>query len=176
LQLASDDAGVVQIAATIFSLVEGNFPKGAMLADRGVELNPNLANAWNVRAWISLLRGQYVSALDDFARALRLNPIDPLMAPFIFYGNALTCFFLSRPEEGIAWAEKTLLYRPGDTNGLLSVAINAQLAGRTDKVLEAVNRVRELQPTLTVSYIKQVWRPDDQGILYEALDRLGLPE
>ena len=181
LQLAADDADVVCSAAAIFSFVKGDFSEGAMLADRAVELNPNLAAGWNARGWIGASQGEYERALADFARAMRLNPIDPRMVYFLCYGNALTCFFLKRPEEGTLWAEKTLLYRPGDINGLLSLAMNARLAGRADKASEAVARIRELHPKLTVSYIKRVWfsrqRPSvDQTMLDKALDGLGLPE
>jgi hypothetical protein len=41
-------------------------------------MTPNLSDAWRFSAWVRVWLGEPDVAIDNFARAMRLNPRDPL--------------------------------------------------------------------------------------------------
>ena len=45
--------------------------------DRGLAVNPNLAQAWLLSSWLKIWRGELDLALDHVAQAMRLSPVDP---------------------------------------------------------------------------------------------------
>ena len=81
-QLAADigqnDSEALWMAGHALSQLAGEFERGVALIERSLVLNPNSANAWvsscNVRSYI----GDARTAIEHFARAERLNPIDSM--------------------------------------------------------------------------------------------------
>jgi len=57
-------------------LLNGEVDRGSDLIERVLVNNPNFANAWNGRGFISIIRGDGARALESFDRAIRLNPVD----------------------------------------------------------------------------------------------------
>jgi tetratricopeptide (TPR) repeat protein len=51
----------------------------ATFVDRALVLNPNLAGAWYASGWVRVHRGEPEIAIEHFARAMRLSPLDPQM-------------------------------------------------------------------------------------------------
>ncbi len=49
------------------------------MADRAVALNPNSSLAWHCRGWVYRNVGLHEEAILSLERAVRLNPIDPLL-------------------------------------------------------------------------------------------------
>ena len=45
--------------------------------DRALVLNPNLAGAWYASGWTRLWLGESEVAINHFAHAMRLSPLDP---------------------------------------------------------------------------------------------------
>jgi adenylate cyclase len=41
-------------------------------------LNPNMTNAWHLSGWTNIYIGDPDKAVEHFARAMRLNPLDPI--------------------------------------------------------------------------------------------------
>ena len=39
-----------------------------------IQLNPRLADAWNLRGWVRLRRGEFDAAIGELTRALALDP------------------------------------------------------------------------------------------------------
>ena len=50
---------------------------GAALIDRALVLNSNLAEAWYYGGWVKNFLGEPEAAIERFARAMRLSPLDP---------------------------------------------------------------------------------------------------
>ncbi len=54
------------------------YGRGLSMVERGVALNPNLAVAWSMLGWVSVICGQPERAIESFEKMIRLIPLDPL--------------------------------------------------------------------------------------------------
>jgi tetratricopeptide (TPR) repeat protein len=76
VELGKDDA--VALAAAGWALVYVVRDLGAAgLIDRALVLNSNLAEAWFYGGWVKTFLGEPEAAIERFARAMRLSPLDP---------------------------------------------------------------------------------------------------
>src|SRR5207245_4389666 len=94
-----------------------DFWAGAALSERALVLNSNLAEAWNFGGWVKIFLGEPEPALERFARAMRLSPLDP-RATEMRAGPAYAHFFLGRYDEAASWAAMALQDRPDYQPGL----------------------------------------------------------
>src|SRR4029453_16280572 len=110
--------------------------------DRALVLNSNLAEAWNFGGWVKIWLGEPEAAIERFARAMHLSPLDPgLMA--MGAGTAYAHFFLSRDDEAASWAAMALQCSPDYLPGLRITAASNAMAGRPEQAHEAVAPARE---------------------------------
>src|ERR1700724_2119744 len=95
-------------------------------------------------------------------------------------GTAHAHFFLGRYDEAASWAAMTLQDNPDIQAGLRIDAASNAMAGRPEQAQKAVARLRQLNPALHVSTLKDVLGPyrraDDLSRYQEALRQAGLPE
>jgi len=151
---------------------------GAALIDRALALNSNLAQAWNWGGWVKNFLGEPEPAIERFARAMRLSPFDPFVRA-MRGGTAYAHFFLGRYDEAVSWAAMALQDSPDFQPGLRIAAASNAMAGRPEQARRAVARLRQLNPALRVSTLKNVvgpWRVDYLARLEEGLRQAGLPE
>ena len=80
-------------------------------------LNTNLAVAWYWGGWVKNYLGAPEAALERFARAMRLSPLDPFV-PGMRAGTAHAHFLLGRYDEAASWAAMALQDRPDFQPGL----------------------------------------------------------
>ena len=123
-------------------------------------------------------RGELDAAIDYHARAMRLTPLDPNLFQ-MQTGTAFAHLLAGRYDDASHWSEKAfrsqLNYLPA---AALRAASNA-LAGRMEEAQEGLKRVRQIDPTLRVSNLKDwypIRRAQDLAILAEGLRKAGLPE
>ena len=151
---------------------------GAALIDRALVLNSNLAEAWNFGGWVKTFLGEPETAIERFARTMRLNPLDPRMMG-MRAGTAASHFFLDRYDEAVSWAAMALQDNPDYQTGLRYAAASNAMAGRPEQAHEAIARLRQLNPALRVSDLKDQaghrWA-EDLSRLEEGLRQAGLPE
>ncbi len=178
IMVGRDDAVALSHAGQALAYVAGELDEGRIMVERAIALNPNLALAWNYGGWIDIFRGEPEQAIERFARALRLNPLDP----YVFLpqlGTACGHLFSGRAEEAAAWAEKALLERPNVIVGLRLAAACFALGGRLDQARRAVDQLRELAPAFRISQVPRLFplrRPEDLAKYTEGLRLAGLPE
>src|SRR5437899_1500194 len=98
------------------------------------------------------------SAIERFARAMRLSPLDPSLLRMPS-GTAHAHFFLGRYDEAASWAATALQDNPDYQPGLRIAAASNAMAGRPEQAHKAVARLRLLNPTLRVSTLKDVLGP-----------------
>jgi TolB-like protein/Tfp pilus assembly protein PilF len=151
---------------------------GVALIDRALVLNPNLAQAWvysgSVRYWL----GTPDLALEHLARATRLSPLDPRM-PWMQGATAHAHFVAGRYDEASLWAEMTLREHPQSHPALRITAASRALAGHMDEARRAGTRLRQVDPALRVSNLKDAlgpFRPEALARYEEGLRKAGLPE
>jgi TolB-like protein len=178
VELGKDDAIVLTPSGWALAFVVRDLEVGAALIDRALVLNSNLAEAWFYGGWIKNYLGEPETAIERFARAMRLSPLDP-RAMSIRSGTAHAYFLLGRYDEAASWAEMALQDNPDFQPSLRQAAASNAMAGRPEQAHKAVARMRQLNPALRVSTLKDVvgpWRADDLARYEEALRRAGLPE
>ena len=176
-RLGQDDAAALSRAGFVFARVVGDLDAGAALIDRALLLNPNLAFAWIFSGIIKNLLGEPDIAITHFARAARMNPLGPYLVHSQM-GTGLAHFLAGRYNEARSWAKKTLEHRPDFVNALRLLAASSALGGRMEEAEKIVQQLLQLNPTLTISDLKDVYpfrRHEDLANLVEGLRRAGMP-
>jgi len=178
VELGKDDAIALAPSGWALAFVVHDLEVGAALIDRALALNSNLAEAWNFGGWAKNYLGEPETAIERFARAMRLSPLGPWVAG-MRGGTAYAHFFLGRYDEAASWAAMALQHNPDVQFGLRIAAASNAMAGRPEQAHKAVARLRQLNPVLRVSTLKDVVGPsraDDLARYEEALRQAGLPE
>jgi TolB-like protein len=179
VELGKDDAITLATAGWSLVYVVRDLEVGAALIDRALVLNSNLAEAWSFGGWVKNWLGEPEAGIERFARAMRLSPLDPSLLR-MRSGTAHAYFFLGRYDEAASWAamalQDSLDYQPG----LRIAAASNAMAGRPEQAHKAMARLRQLNPALRVSNLKDVLAPirraENLSRYEEALRRAGLPE
>jgi len=179
VELGKDDAIALTTAGWALAHIVRDLGVGAALIDRALVLNSNLAEAWNFGGWVKNYLGEPEPAIERFARAMRLSPFDPSLLR-MRSGTAHAHFFVGRYDEAVSWAAMALQDNPDYQPGLRIAAASNAMAGRAEQAHKAVARLRQLNPTLRVSTLKDVLGPfrraEDISRYEEGLRRAGLPE
>jgi TolB-like protein/class 3 adenylate cyclase len=177
--LGKDDAMALAASGWALAFVVRDLEAGAGLIDRALVLNSNLAEAWFYGGWVKNYLGEPEPAIERFARAMRLSPLDPRVTA-ARAGTAHAHFFLGRYDEAASWAAMALQDNPDYQPGLRIAAASNAMAGRPEQAHKAVARLRLLNPTLRVSTLKDVLGPfrraEDLLRYEEGLRQAGLPE
>jgi adenylate cyclase len=177
-ELGKDDAVALCTAGDALADVVGDLDAAAALTDRALVLNPNLAWALLFSGWVKVALGEPDVAIERVARALRLSPHDSQ----IFSMQAATAyahFFAGHYDEALSWAETAVREQPNFLLSTCMAAASGALAGRPAESQKAMVRLRQLDPALRISNLKDLFpirRSEDFTKWEEALRRAGLPE
>jgi len=153
LELNRKDPRVLADTGYALAFVCGLLDEGADLLDQGVELDPNYAVAWTWRANTKRWLGIKTSVIEDYERALRLNPLDP----FVFLtqvGLAAAHYFAGRFGDASTWAEKSLHPRPHHPPTHWIYMASLGMAGRIADARKAYEVYCKLDPTARISTIR----------------------
>ncbi len=176
--LAKDDAVALCTSGFARAYVLHEADLGADFIDRALVLNPNLAAAWTCSGYVRYWLGKPDLALEHLARAMRLSPLDPRM-PSTQNAGAHAHFLAGRYDEASLWAEMALREVPEGHSLLRIAAACYAFAGHMEEAKKVGTRLRQLDPALRVSNLKDVlgpFRPEDLARYEEGLRRAGLPE
>jgi tetratricopeptide (TPR) repeat protein len=178
-ELGKDDALALAWAGHSLAHLAGELEDGVAFADQALALNPNLAIGWGISGWMRVWLGEPDIAIEHTARAMRLSPLDPIMVGFQT-ATALAHFIAGRHDEASAWAAKALRENPNFPSALRMAAASNAFAGRIEEANRALARVRQLDPALRVSNVRDIIgpfrRPEDIAKYEEGLRKAGLPE
>jgi adenylate cyclase len=179
VELGKDDAFALAASGYALAYVVRDLGLGAALIDRALVLNSNLAEAWYWGGWVKIFLGAPEPALERFARAMRLSPLDPRMSG-MRAGTAHAHFLVGRYDEAASWAAMALQDNPDFQAGLRIDAASNAMAGRPEQAHKAVARLRQLNLAQRVSNLKDVLGPyrraEDVSRYEEGLRQAGLPE
>ncbi len=178
VELGKDDAIALADGGWALAYVVRDLGVGAALIDRSLVLNSNSAEAWHWGGWAKIFLSEPELAIERFARAMRLSPLDP-MGQGTRAGTAYAHFFLGRYDEAVSWAAMALQDNPDFQPGLRIAAASNAMAGRPEQAHEAMVRLRQLNPALRVSNLKDqrpFRRAEELSRLEEGLRQAGLPE
>ena len=178
VELGKDDAVALARSGHALAHLVGDVEGGIALADRALVLNPNLAAAWFLGGFLRIWRGEQDEAIERFARAMRLSPLDSEMYR-MQAGTAMAHLLAGRFDAASSWAEKAFSDLPSFLIAVAIVAASHALAGRMNEARQAMDHLRQLDPALRISSI-QDWlpfhRPEDLATFADGLRRAGLPE
>jgi TolB-like protein len=178
IELGRDDAVALTRSGHALGHFTGDLDGGIALIDRALVLDPNLASAWFLGGFLRVWHGEPDGAIEHFARAMRLSPLDPEMYR-MQAGMAVAHLFAGRFEAASSWAEKAFRDLPSFLMVVGIIAASHALAGRTDEARRAMDHLRQLDSTLRISNLEDwlpIHRPADLATLADGLRRAGLPE
>jgi len=177
--LGRDDAAALATSGNALAYVVGDLDDGTAFIDRALALNPNLAAAWVYSGWARMWLGEPDTAIEHLARAMRLSPLDPLIG-FMQSATAHAHFFAGRYDMASSCAGMALQDRPDYVVALRVAAASNALAGRMEQAQKALERLRQLDPALRVSNLRDTMgphrQPKDVARYEEGLRKAGLPE
>jgi TolB-like protein/class 3 adenylate cyclase/tetratricopeptide (TPR) repeat protein len=178
VDLGPDDAVALAGGGYALVFVVHDLDNGAAFIEQALALNPNLAWALHSSGWTKAFLGDTDTAIKHLTHAMRLSPLDPLRFRALG-GIALAHFLAGRYDEAITWAEAALRERPNYLAAIRELAAACALAGRLPEARKAMAQLREIDPAMRVSTVKN-WvpfrRPDDLKRLEDGLRKAGLPE
>jgi tetratricopeptide (TPR) repeat protein len=125
VELGKDDAIALTPSGWALAYVVRDLEAGAGLIDRAPALNSNSAEAWCYGGWVRNFLGEPEPAIERFARAMRLSPLDPL-AMGMRSGTAQAHFLLGHYAEAASWAAMALQDNPDYQPGLRLAAVTGQ--------------------------------------------------
>jgi TolB-like protein/tetratricopeptide (TPR) repeat protein len=176
--LGSDDAVALcwggHVRAFFFKEVE----RALLLIDRALELDVNLAAAWQRSGWVRGYAGDHEGAIRSLERAMRLNPLDPRV--FLTQSAmAFAHFIAGRDQDASDWAAMAGRVKPNWMPALrVAIAANAML-GRTAEARDCLQAYELVEPDVNIRKICEHYpfqRAQDKQRLIEALRRAGVRE
>ena len=176
IELDGDDPSVLAMAGHALAYVASEVEEGAALLTRATNLNPNLVIARHWSGFTQLWLGNVETAIEQFKIALRLSPLDPLIFN-TYAGLAFAYFLAGRNEDGSSWATAAVRQQPKFVAGHRILAACRAKSGRIDEARQAWARAIQLDPTLGISGIKDLYRrPEDIEKLTQAFRIAGMLE
>jgi TolB-like protein/DNA-binding SARP family transcriptional activator/Tfp pilus assembly protein PilF len=148
-----NDSEALWMAALALVHLSGEHDFAEALIERSLTLNPNSANAWTGSCLLHSYLGDSDRALDDFARAQRLNPLDVTQH---LHWNMVAWAYLGagRLEEAADAAERTLRAQPDYPPGLRLRSVTCALLGRIDEAKANTVRLLAKQPSTSVAWMR----------------------
>lgn len=148
-----NDSEALWMAALALVHLSGEHDFAEALIERSLTLNPNSANAWTGSCLLHSYLGDTDRALDDFALAQRLNPLDVTQH---LHWNMVAWAYLGagRLEEAADAAERTLRVQPDYLPGLRLKSVTCALRGRLDEARACTARLLAKQPSTSVAWMQ----------------------
>jgi len=175
-----DDAKALGLAGYVLANVGKELDDGAAFLDRALLINPNLVVGWTGSGFVKVWLGEADRAIERFAHAMRISPVDPFMY-WMQEGMAHAHFFAGRYDEALTWAKMVLRELPHSHAGLRIAAASCALSGRDEEARRLAARLLEIDPTFRISTLLQVvlgpYRyPEHPEKYANALGKAGVPE
>jgi TolB-like protein len=152
--------------------------RGLLLIDRALELDQNLAVAWQRSGWVRGYAGDPDGAIASLNKAIRLNPLDPRM--FLAQSAmAFAHFIAGHDDQAADWAARAMQVKPNWPPALrVAIASNAML-GRRDEAARALSLHRKVDPKLTIAKVCEFYpllREADRRRLIVAMRKAGMAD
>jgi len=178
IELGKDDAIALARGGHALAILDGDLDSGIACVDRALARNPNLAVAWVLSGFLRVFRGEGDVATEHFAHGMRLSPLDAETFR-MQAGTAFAHLFAGRFGEASSLAQEAFQDQPSYITAVGIMAASNALAGHLEEAHRAMQRLRELDPALRVSNLKDwlpIRRPEDFAIWSDGLRKAGLPD
>jgi TolB-like protein/class 3 adenylate cyclase len=178
IQLDPNDPLVLALSGQAYSYVLEDPEKGEALCARAIALDPNLVIARNWNGWASIYLGNGDAAIEQFAAAIRLSPLDPRL--FLMQtGMAYAHFFAGRYDDSLSWATRALQSQSQFPGAQRILMASLAMKGRIAEARRACDALLRTDPNFRIADIRQrtpLHRPEDVEKLRQAYRIAGVPE
>ena len=121
---------------------------------RALDFNPNFAVAHGYLAMALALDGRSEKAITHAEQAIHMSPHDPQNAIFNMT-IAVAHYLAGRYPEAVTFGRKSIQQRTQFTSGHRIYIASLAQAGQIEEAREALARVKELFPEMSIAWIKQ---------------------
>jgi tetratricopeptide (TPR) repeat protein len=173
-----NDARALTLAGHVRGFLMKRAPEAAVLHDRAISLNPNLALAWCFSGFALSYMGDQETALARMTQAIQLSPSDPHL---FFFQAAIVMPHLLRGDyqEAAAAGRKAVELNPWFSSSFKGYLAALGHLGCTKDAANVMARLLKLEPGFTVrDAIRRspMGLPKDVERYAEGLRLAGLPE
>ena len=178
IEAGSDDAVALCWAGHVRAFFFKEVDRALLLIDRALELDENLAVAWQRSGWVRGYAGDSDGAIESLKRAMRLDPLDTRV--FLTQSAmAFAHFIAGRDQEAAEWAATALRTKPNWMPALrVAIAANA-MQGCAAKAQAALRSYEQIDPNVSIRKICEHYpfqRQRDEQRLMKALRKAGVRE
>jgi len=175
-ELSGDDPLILAVLGAVHTFVR-NHGTARVLLERALTLDPNAAWAWSRLGWLENYSDRPERAIENFERALRLSPLDPMNFNN-YVGMGCAHEVAQDYDKAVALYRRALEERPHAFWIYRNLASALCGAGRMEEANEAYTEMMRSYPDLTVSKFKQamVFSAPTLERMVENLRKLGLPD
>jgi adenylate cyclase len=173
----NDDPMVLTMLCAAHTVV-GDLDIASALIEKALALDPNSAIAWNRSGWVNHYFMRPEVAIEQFQRAMRLSPFDPMNFNCLF-GIGGAHWVAGRYEEALFWIKKGAVQHPPMVAIARIVPACLVRLGRISEAREVLRRLRDDYPALTISKVMATVPLRDADFVRRYIEDLrtaGLPE
>jgi TolB-like protein len=176
--IGTDDAVALCWAGHVHAYFFHDLDRALLLIDRALDLDVNLAVAWQRSGWVRGYAGDPDGAIESLNKANRLNPLDTRV--FLTQSAmAFAHFIAGRDDEAARWAAMALRVKPNWLPALrMTIASNA-MRGQVDEAKRVLNVYLGIDPKVTIAKLREYYpfrREADRQRLIAAMRKAGVPE
>jgi adenylate cyclase len=132
----------------------------------------------NELGWVHSYLGDNTQAIAHFTRAIRINPLDPIIGQ-VRSGLGATLLHAGRLDDGVAALEQAFAEAPNYTASLVGLALGYWELGRTDEAHRMGHLLLAREPGMTITTTLRdtpYKSPDHHRRLGACLRGIGIPE
>jgi TolB-like protein len=175
-EIGNDDAVALCWAGHVHAIFFRDVDRALSLIDRALELDQNLAVAWQRSGWVRGYAGDPDGAIESLNKAMLLNPLDTRV--FLTQSAmAFAHFIAGRDAEAAHWAATALRLKPHWLPALRVAMVANAMRGRSKEAAQALKAYAQIDPEVSVDKICGCYplrRASDQERLLTGLRKAGL--
>lgn len=176
--LGAEDPVALAWAGHVHAFFFKDVARALWLINRALELDINLATAWQRSGWVRGYAGDADGAIESLNHAMRLDPLDP-RAFLTHTAMAFAHFIAGRDDEAAEWAATALRLKPNWHPALRMALASNGMRGRIDEAKRVLQAYLRTDPAVSVAKISGFYpfgRDVDRQRLVEGLRKAGVPE
>ena len=171
-----DDPTVLALAGHVISFATLDHGTALALIERALAINPNSVVALQAGGWVRTCVGDAAGAVECFARALRISPLDSRIHLFLS-GLALGHVMLGQFEEAVSLARKSADHNPQFIFAQKVLAASLASAGRLLEAQAVAARVMKIDPFYSLRHTRRLYRSAGGIDHYlEGMRKAGFPD
>jgi adenylate cyclase len=176
VELSADDSLILTVLGAVRTMVR-DFGSARVLLERAVAVDANAAWAWQRLGWLETYLDNSEAALEDFGRALRLSPLDPMNFN-VFAGIGSAHEVSEDYDKAVESYRRAVQDRPNAYWIYRHLASALVGAGDMDGAREAYSTMAAHYPVLTAEKARAalLYSKPAMNRMISHLRKLGLPD